>query len=259
MKNSAILSFFIFLFLLSSCKDEPIDGPVNIDVEDEFSVHLWEALDGNDRKFHLNIETILAKSCENAEIEYTQYNQQEGIFVTVSDIINDHCTQGTFSAKANIPVGNLAVKEHDLDINLKNVIPNVGKLIVTNDYYEIKIDELNGIVIPNNKLYKVPENTIWGYVAYDDATGEIPNDNFMDELNNMTSPFTATSGYYGYFEIEQNSSVQVFNDLSKVHVKPFVFKYSGPISQLEDLRDTYDSSNFPGVDFKIYLSTGEEI
>ena len=259
MKNSALalLNIFTLIILFGSCTKDPVVGPVNIDIEDEFNVLLWESLSENERAFNLNIETILSNSCENAEIEYTQYSQPEGIFVTVKDIINDHCTAGTFPAKANVPIGVLTVDEYDLDINLKNVIPNKGKLLVTNDYYEITISDPNGIIIPNNRLYKIPENSIWGYVAYEDASGEVPHDNFMAELNDVTNSISPTPGNYGYFNIEQNNSILLSDNLSQLHIKPFIFKYDGTDNQLENLRATYNSSNFPGMAFKIYTSTGK--
>ena len=89
MKNSALalLSIFIFISLFGSCTKEPVVGPINIDIEDEFNILLWETLSENERGFHLNIETILANSCENAEIEYrlgglhfTLHQTEEGRF-----------------------------------------------------------------------------------------------------------------------------------------------------------------------------------
>ena len=257
MKNSAILSFFICILLLGSCKDDPVVGPVDINIEDEFNVLLWENLDNNNRTFNINLETILANSCENAEIEYTQFNQSQGIFLTVNDIINDHCTLGSFPAKASVSVGALTNTNYDVDINLKNVIPNTGNLTVTNDYYEISIDNPNGIIIPNNRLYKVPENTIWGYVAYEDAAGEIPYDNFIGELNNLTTSSFATKGYYGYFEIKENNEVQILQSLAQNHVQHFIFKFNGESNDLENLKTTYQT-NFPNMEFKIYTSKGEE-
>ena len=147
--------------------------------------------------------------------------------------------------------------DYDIDINLKNIIPNIGTLIVTDDYYEINIDEPNGILIPNNRLYKVPENTIWGYVAYDDATGEIPYDDFKGELNTITSSLIATKGWYGYFEIKENNEVQVANNLANNFVQPFIFKYNGESNELEDLKNSYQT-NFPNMEFKIFTSKGEE-
>ena len=257
MNNSAILSFFFCILLLGSCKTDPVVGPVNIDIEDEFNVLLWEKLGDNERTFFVNLETILANSCEDAEIEYTQINQSQGIFLTVNDIINDHCALGSFPAKANVDVGPLANTDYDVDINLKNVIPNTGKLTVTNDYYEINIDEPNGILIPNNRLYKVPENTIWGYVAYEDATGEVPHDDFIGELNNITTSFFATKGWYGYFEIKENNNVQVAHDLAHNYVQPFIYRYNGESNDLENLSNTFQA-NYPNMAFKIFTSKGEE-
>ena len=258
MKNSPLLSIFILIIFLGSCNNDPIiDGPIDIDIEDEFNVLLWETLGENERAFSLNIETILSNSCENAEIEYTLYNQPDEIFVTVKDIINDHCAAGTFPATANVSLGTLSADEYDLDINLKNVIPNKGKLIVTNEYYEITISDLNGIIIPNKRLYKIPENTIWGYVAYEDATGEIPHDNFKNDLSNLASTTSLTAGNYGYFNIEPNNSILLSENLPQSHIKPFIFNFTGSESQLEDLRATYNDANFPGMAFKIYTSTGK--
>lgn len=257
MNNSAILSCFIFLFFLASCNPDPVTGPVNIDVDDEFNVLLWEKLNPDDRTFHLNIETILANSCEDAEIEYTQVNQSQGIFLTVNDIINDHCAVGSFPAKANVDVGSLSSTDYDVDINLKNVVPNTGKLTVTDLYYEINIEEPNGIVIPNNRLYKVPENAIWGYVAYEDATGEVPYDNFIGDLNNITTSFFATKGYYGYFEITENNSIEIPHDLPHSFVQPFIYNFNGESNDLENLINTYQT-NYPNMEFKILTSKGEE-
>ena len=61
MKNSALtlLSIFTLIILFGSCNKDTIDGPVNIDIDDEFNILLWETLSETEREFNLNIETRL--------------------------------------------------------------------------------------------------------------------------------------------------------------------------------------------------------
>ena len=183
LKSTSIVAIVFLLIFTFGCKDEPIVEDVNITIEDEFKILLWESLEGNNRSFNLNVETIKSESCENTLIDVAPSIAGNSISFTIHDIPEADCPAPIFIADANVEIGSLDSQSYEMIISLKNVIQNQGTLMVESDYYELKMKELNGIVVPEKRLYKVPQNTIWGYIASDNSNADSVADGFLDELN----------------------------------------------------------------------------
>jgi len=247
-----------FLFLNWSCKDDPTEDNVNISVMDEFNISMWENLNNNSRSFQLNIETIGAEFCENTLIETTNSTENGFIGLVINDIPKDSCDSPIFPATSKFEIGLLSNGTYPLYISLKEVIYNYGNLRVEEDYFELNMNNLDGISVPEKKLFKVPENMIWGFVAFENASASTVYDEFLNELTNVAISKNFQSGYYGYFSIEDNELTILNQNISHDNHQSFGLDFSGNNAEIIDLLDTY-RNNYPDLEFKIFTSKGEAL
>jgi len=256
LKSTNIGALVFLLLFMIGCKDEPIDENVDVMIEDEFKIFLWENLGDNDRNFHFNLETIKSESCENTLLDVSPWASGNNISLTIYDIPEPDCPSPTFVSNANIDIGSLNPQIYDMTISLKNVIQNEGVLTVENDFYELKMKDLDGIIVPEKRLYKVPQNSIWGYVASDSNAGLVA-DGFINDLNPMVDDQEYSDGYYGYFSVENNNLTILKNSISKNSIHTFGFSFEGDNADLINVLSMHRTQN-PDVDFKIFTSKGEE-
>jgi hypothetical protein len=118
------------------------------------------------------------------------------------------------------------------------------------------METLDGISIPNSRLYKVPQNTIWGYVSYSSIDAEEQADEFLNELNSIAEAKPFLDGYYGYFSMENDKLTVLTEDFPKVLGKTFGLDYDGGNDELIGILENYRSL-YPSLVFKIFTSTGE--
>ena len=257
MNKIAVLgAMMLFVVLNFGCKDDPTDEGLNINIEEEFKILLWENLASNDRTFHLNVETIQSQSCENSLIDLTPTAVGSQINLTIKDIPAPDCPAPIFPAKANFEVGNLNLPEYKLQISLKDLVHNIGDLMVTDEYYDIQMADLNGIIIPNQRLYKVPTETIWGFASYATSDEQTYVDEFAAEVNGISEGKDYQDGYYGYFSVENNSLTIHNEDISNQFTQTFGRSFQNDISDLETVLTKYRTL-YPNIDFKIFTSKGE--
>ncbi|MFK8006779.1 MAG: hypothetical protein AB8H03_10420 [Saprospiraceae bacterium] len=258
LKSTSIVVTVFLLIFTFGCKDDPIDEGVNITIEDEFKILLWESLEGNDRSFNLNVETIKSESCENTLIDVAPSIVGNNISFTIHDIPEPDCPAPIFIANANVEAGALASQSYEVIISLKNVIQNKGTLEVGSDYYDLKMKALDGIVIPEKRLYKVPQNTIWGYIASDNSNADSVSDGFIDELIDVTGDQDYIDGYYGYFSAENNELTILQQNITYGSIRTFGLSYDGDNSDLITILSNFRSQH-TNVEFKIFTSKGEEL
>lgn len=259
MLKSTNLGAIIFLLIfMCGCKDDPVTGDVNVNIENEFRILLWETLEEDERTFSFKVETIKAEYCENTLIDVAPSIVGSDIAFTIHDIPSPDCPAPIFMADADVEVGELDPQMYSLIISLKNVVQNEGTLTAEDDFYELKMKELNGIIVPEKRLYKVPQNTIWGYIASDNTNADSVADGFLNELYDLTDSQEYMDGYYGYFSSENNELTILDHNISKSSIRTFGLAYDGDNDDLINILSTYRSQN-AGVDFKIFTAQGAEL
>ena len=258
LKSTSIVAIIFLIVFIIGCKEELIMEQVNITIDDEFKILLWESLEGNNRSFNLNVETIKSESCENTLIDVAPSVVGNSISFTIHDIPQPDCPAPIFIADANVEVGILDSQSYDMIISLKNVIQNEGTLNVESDYYELKMKELDGIIVPEKRLYKVPQNTIWGYIATDNSNADSVSDEFLTALIEVTDEQNYIDGYYGYFSVENNNLSTFQQSISQGSVRMFGYSYTGDTTDLKDILSNF-RSQYANTEFKIFTSKGEEL
>jgi hypothetical protein len=253
--------FIVLLISFQSCLLDDKEKDVITEVLDEFKIEMIESL-GNERHLNFEFESIEMQPCLNSSIDRTVIVNSEKVSILVDGIVPaSDCNPGSAPATAKGNAGVLANRRYDFDVTLRGTVFNEGDLIVDDEKYEIRMVSTDGIVIENSVLYKIPENSIWGYVAYDDETlvGEKPAE-FLEELLALVQPHALANKYYGHFRVLENEEIELKKMPTFNHITTFCYQFTGEKTYLIDLLEQYRSE--PGgeqMELTIFTSDGDRL
>lgn len=253
------LFFSIIAISLPSCIIDNKDKDTVIQVEDEFAIKMIEQL-GAPRQLNFQFESVEMEPCLNSSIDRTVIIEDSRVSILLEGIVQaTDCTPGIAVATALGNAGHLSAKIYDFDVTLRNTVENTGKLRVDSEKYEINLSTSDGLVIENNILYKIPEEFIWGYYAYDDETmvGNEP-ESFLNELATISQTKNLTEGEYGHFKITDDQKMELKTSPDKAFFKTFYYNYTGDKADIHSLLEGYRSSPVAGyMELAIFTSEGE--
>lgn len=250
-----LLLAMLFMAACSKSSDPSVLPPDNI--ADEYVVDMWEQLGTPGRSFSLNVSTIgIQPDCINHSIDFN-FEAQSEIFKLSLNGIQDaaDCEPGQAPARSEIKVGQLDVGFYDLEINLDNLVINKGTIAVSFDKYEIEINSSNGFKLKRSALYKVPENSIWGYIAYNDIDYADEADDFISFFNDFDSA-PQQEGYYGYYRIDNQGKIVIDNQTNMQYFRAFTFSNVNEFDNVKDIVDQYRALHGSAFEISIMLSNG---
>ena len=264
--NSYIWFGLLFVSLLFvSCRNEdPKETNFVFDIEDEFHLGLIESLSPEkDRQLNIGISSIREFNCKNFTINSTVEVLDGNRFrISVADLLTpEECIPGNAPAVGNIALGKLAPGAYQINVFLANEIDNKGTLIVQPDYYDILIEEENGILLPYSRLNRVPEQMVWGYVGFGSNGVEIADNLIGDMMELVEVDHSLALGNYGHFRIEENQNIILPNeDIPYSFYQTFLFRLKVP---MEELRNQVDQIYCPQygekLDLILYASDGSRM
>lgn len=260
--NIIILSLFILTFL--SCRDKPDDEVVIIvSIDDEFEIDLWENLAVDVSSLYLKIETINTVDCENTKIDFEDdRNSINHIAITLNGIIPpDTCIEATVPAMSYVNIGYLAQREYSFDINLEGMtVTNAGTLTVSEESYVLKMNTNNGFKLLHGKLMRVPYQTIWGTVNYQNFPQTVNDvDEFLRDIKEISEEKEYKEGYYGYFSINDSGEIMTDDVTDFPNSKPFIFSYKNNIDDLQTLINNCREEHGEHVEIKLFTWEGKEL
>ncbi|MFT5384135.1 MAG: hypothetical protein ACI81W_001535 [Saprospiraceae bacterium] len=265
MYKKFLMACLLLMSLFACKKDNQTNVIVNI--ADDFYVDMFEDISNGDQRFQLNISTISTQSCLNYLIDYdvTIDKESHAIELIINDLIEPAtCEVGVSITEITIPLGFLPNGYYSFNLNLKNAVFNKGRLGVFQDQYLLDMNSDDGIDIVNAILYRIPKNTLWGYVAYENNSSATAGENFVSSLENLPTvnniennnlyPF----GYYGYFKLKEDSKIDLSEEINANHHIPFFFQNdSDDVSTIRTLvEDACGNSNLA---IHIFTESGLEI
>lgn len=239
------------------CTFNNVDDPkVVANIEDEFSIRLWETLSPTGRSLQLQTETLAEEDCLNYEITYQVLRLNNRIRTSINDIIEpDDCLVGKSRPTAKIDLGEVDNGLYEFEVNLNNsTIINTGQMVVNDESYTVEMNSTNGITLVPWQLLRVPEQTVWGYLSAD-AVDNIASE-FMEELNSAATAREFLAGDYGYFTVNDNN-VDLPIDTEFTEKYAFLINYTGELSELEALVDRYNVKYGSNLEMKVYTWRGE--
>lgn len=262
--NKLFLWSLLVLLLASCSKDDTSGENVVFDIEDEFHLNLKEELGlAENRNLLFEISSIREFDCENYLLNAAVNRVTEGrISIAVTELIEPmDCIVGQAPATAEVSVSELNQKEYLLNVALVNQIENEGILRVFPDYYELTIQQENGIQLPYPRLQRIPNQSIWGYVAYEDAHLDMANA-LVEDLRELIEFPYFTPGNYGHFLLKDSGELELKEsdfDANKQQ-QTFLFQVKGSMEEFrQKVEDTYCPLYQDQIDLKIYTAEGDVI
>lgn len=253
---SRICCLIILAGLVFSCNKENTPELI-INLEEEFSIELWEHLNQNSKQFQLNFRTFKKTfSCANYGLNLNNSQVGNNLFVTLLDVQEPiDCQAGNGPAKGSANYGELAKGIYSLKINLNDEVANNGILEISDDKYSLQMESENGISIEEEVLYKIPSGLFWGGAQINDrAVWE----NFLQDLAMISQPITLNQGNYGHFKNETNRLVLPL-DFEIANPETFAYTLSGNISDLKVIVERYRQNYSSDFQVILYTDKGEKL
>jgi len=256
MKKGHLL--LLFLFFLSSCELAKVGDPIVVpDVEDEFYIDWRENLTENQRSLNLTIRTIKEEQCPDASIAYDLIRFNLGYRISLNEITaNNNCDNKDKPALVEIPLGRVSQGVYQLHIDLKNSVNNEGSLQANEDFYALNMRSEDGIKVLDDVLYKIPQNTVWGYINYKEAGNEASAKELLDELEAMSQENSFSPGYYGHFRIGSTGQVAMPGQPISSRLKTFVFVIPDKREEIIQLADRYRDQFGETIQLNLYDDKG---
>lgn len=234
------------------------------DVEDEFYIELSEVFDNGDRSMNWKLRTIEPVDCEGASISFS-FKREAGqvLSLSINEILapND-CDPAEEPARAVVEVGVLETGPYPVSVALRETLNQDGVLKVYDQFYQLELESGNGIIPLRDRLYRIPDHTIWGFIDHQGIESLIlAADAFMSELTQITEEQTLTNGHYGYFGVADNGRQITFPDDEAMPLAT-TYRFQRAISpdqktEVTALISTY-RENYEGLVVKVFNTFGEE-
>ncbi len=270
LKKLYLVACLLVILGISSCKKEPNDDVLVVNVEDDFYIKINQEVVPEGRLVRLDVKTIRNQPCSNYSIAYEAItdigSSYQRIIVSLNELMApDDCIEIEAPAEVSIPLGVLDENNYSLRINLTDAVINTGVLDVSSSDYEIRMVSDYGFELQKASMKRIPEAAIWGYVTYDD-NGEADNaDVVIKALEDLDSTILIADselledGYYGNFEISDGDMRWENATPDADFVKYFVMEFQGEESS--SLRTVVDSycNLFPNLGIQLFDGNGEAI
>lgn len=242
MYQKILFSCLLFIFVFGCKKDNQTN--VIVDIEDDFYIDMFEDISNGERRFQLDITTIKDQSCINYQIDFDLDFDEPGrkIGLTLNDLIEpEDCIEGMSPVSLTVPVGSVASDDYTFNINLKDAVINQGQLKVTDYAYQLEMDSDDGIQLVHEQLNRIPENTLWGYIAFDNNASAPSAEGFLSDLENLSTVSSIRGntlyepGFFGYFDLDDDLKILWPTTLDVNNFIPFIFSHNS--TDLSDIKE----------------------
>lgn len=248
------------ILLTTSCSLDNTGDPIIIpEVEKEFQVSLREQLGPAPRRLEVLLQTVKLQPCLDAAITHELLPAPGLIRIDIDGIhLPDNCMTGTAPARDTITLDQLANNNYLFEINLKRTISNEGSLRISAETYTLNLGLEKGLILPYKQLRRIPDYTIWGYVAHGSPSAAGIAGQFVNELSARSAPANLQAGHYGHFSVASGSgSITVADSPADLTLRPFAFRYTGNVDDLRSLTEAYRNQYGNLLQIKLLAVTGE--
>ncbi len=265
MRKTVILFTILSISILlsSGCDNtsEIIIGPEIDSIKTVINMELFENLENGLRSVQLRCVTDSIFPCPDFLIEYNLSTTSNTLALTFTKISKPTlCPDGFAPAAAIVSLGVLASISYDFPITV-NSLTLPAQLILTDSTIEILNGDSTWTDVVRPVLYRVPANTIWGEVGYNDPVLRDSALTFFDSLTSLgATPATLSSGHYGYFFIDNTNTIDSILELGPSigtdSLFSYIYNYIGDTTALSNLVTAYQNQAGNLVKVNIITSDG---
>ncbi len=209
MKQTLLRTLWMVM-ALASCNVGLEESPKLItDIDNEFSIDFLEVLTPQLRSLEFRTNVINNRRCVGYKI-----NQELNVgFFSITFNFSKTVVSGQQNCDTQEPVMavarlNLENGVYDLQFNINKNIVSKGKLLVSDEDYEFVFTTINGIILLNRKLNRIPAQTVWGFIGYQENSLDEVQEKLVNEFNGLTQVAQLPVGNYGYFNIDVDHQIQ---------------------------------------------------
>lgn len=234
------LSLLCAVLLWQACNTDKTEAPIlDTTVAKEYELDLWESLENSVRTFQIRANTIKSEDCLNYSIESAANRFGNSFEINLGKpLVPATCERGFGPAKSNLDLGILTNGTYNLTIKLGQIVPSTGRLIVNNGSYYVYMPAPIGFKVKHNTLYRIPDNTIWGYIDYELTASPIV-EQFLVDLNKISQDAGLSKGYYGYFNMLDNETIELEKVVTDRPIHPILRRFQANEKDLENLLKSY--------------------
>jgi hypothetical protein len=252
--HHSIIFLLVVLLGMTTCKKESLEPSIIVaNIEREFAVTYVEKFSKTGRHLQFEVSTLKEQPCGNFFVKTDWLQTPSLLKLNISGIEKiGVCSGNAAIAKGDVETEILSEGSWPIDVYIQNIIRNPGKLIIQKNSYQLLLETTHGITITQKDLQKIPNGTLWGYIAYKPefaATSRV----FIEELKKLTKNNVLADGEYGYFNI-QNEQIKFKETPADYTVLPIIRFQSSDVDLILNLINTFRKNNANSGNITIKLS-----
>ena len=247
--------------LLFSCDDAAKFEQVNtLGTDVQFS--MAEYFEPGHRTLSFKFLTQKDFPCINYRIKSDYRMEGETLVISLSEVQGaDVCLEAIAPATSFLDVGELAIGEYSVVIEVGEALTNTGTLTVSAESFDLVMNQEQGLFIETPRLLRIPSGMVWGtvYASEPNVVGGATQD-VLNRLQGLgaTAPLLP-EGDYGYFSVDASSTVINSSVSADRTESMFLLDYEGKSADLvrliEEIADTYEGH----VAVSLRTAAGDEL
>ena len=247
--------------LLFSCDDSAEHELVNtLGTDVQFS--MAEYFEPGQRTLSFKFLTQKDFPCINYRIKSDYRMEGDALVVSLSEVEGaDVCLEAIAPASSFLDVGQLAIGEYPVVIKVGEVLTNTGTLTVTDESFDLVMNEEQGLVVETPRVLRIPSGVVWGriYATDPDAVGSVTQDVLNQLQGAGATSKILLEGDYGYFSVDASGNIVNSSVSADRTERMFLLDYPGESTHLERLVEEVASVYDGKVAISLRTATGEEL
>ena len=256
----ACIKVLAILLVVSNIRCSGDSEVRQIGVNEDVIFNLLPSLSHFGYRLNFSFQSDSLYNCENAGFVYTSKSTADDISVHLLGVrIPEYCISGHAPAfeKVDVPGED---GYYSISIDIGEYIHNTGYLVIENSTYTLYMNDMDGMVIPNDVMIRIPEGTIWGYVEAADFFLQNQVSNFVrTRLDAVTDDPDLPEGYYGYYSVTPSNDIYTLFPTYHNAQSCFAFQFLEDHTILENTIADIRTQLPPNTDFKVFTWKGIEL
>ena len=253
-KFSTFLLVAITLIFFSSCtKIEKEYYPIG-----DVNLKMVEGISPDNRAIFLQFYTTQLFPCVNYFIRYDYANDGGNLNINLKDIEkNDFCFTAQGPATAEMNIGSYLNGVYQFNLTIGEAV-NPGTLEITSSRYILHFPSPDKLLLVTDTLNRIPENTFWGYVAYDKQEFAGVAQSVLDSLENRGAvPATLIPGDFGYFTLGSDGKITLIDEPNTEYSINFIYSQADPEADITAVIRYFYLNHYDEVYIFVRTSNGQ--